>query len=198
MIGIVNYRLGNIASVKNAISFLKYEYKLLESSEDFDGVDKIILPGVGNFNKGMSNLHKYDLATSLNQKVIHEKVPCLGICLGMQMMFSFSEEGQCEGLDWLNGTVKKIDSVVLKKPNIGWSQVTQIKSSRIMRGIDDPTFYFVHNYYVDGDYENSTSYIDSDVKICASVEKDNIFAVQFHPEKSQKDGLMALSNFLGG
>jgi imidazole glycerol-phosphate synthase subunit HisH len=198
MIGILNYRIGNLASVYNAISFLKTDCIFIEDSKDFNKVDKIILPGVGHFKKGMDNLLKYNLLEGLVEHVIGNKKPCLGICLGMQLMFSYSEEAKCDGLGWLKGDVRIINSNNLRVPNIGWWQVEKNNTSKILEGINLPTFYFVHSYYVDGDQENVTSYINADIKVCATAEKDNISAVQFHPEKSQQDGLTILSNFIKG
>jgi len=197
MIGIVNYRLGNLRSVYNAFHFLQEKVMFIESPSDFKKASKIILPGVGNFRKGMDNLIEYGFLDELNIHVIDKKKPCLGICLGMQIMFSFSEEGDCEGLGWLQGNVKKINSINLKTPNIGWAEVTKNNNkSELLENIASPTFYFVHGYYVDAKENHTSSYIDADIKVCSTIEKGNICAVQFHPEKSQQDGLKLLSNFI--
>lgn len=197
MIGIINYGLGNLASVINAFEYLGEEVFLINEKDDFEKADALVLPGVGNFSKGMQNLKDKGFIDILNHEVLNNKKLCLGICLGMQLMCSHSEEGDVPGLGWFNADVKKIKSSNLKTPNVGWSEVVTTEYETVLLAeVKHPTFYFVHSYYVDGNSKYVTSKINADIKIAATMEYENIFAAQFHPEKSQQDGLKILKNFI--
>lgn len=197
MIGIINYGLGNLASVKNAFEYLGEDVFFINEKEDFDKATALVLPGVGNFKKGMHNLKSKGFIDILNDDVFNKNKYCLGICLGMQLMCSYSEEGEVAGLNWYPMKVKKINSLDLKTPNIGWSEVTRTEfPSLLMKDIPHPTFYFVHSYYVEGKSEYVTSKIKVDIEVAATLEKGNVMAAQFHPEKSQQDGLKVLENFI--
>lgn len=200
-IAIINYEMGNLHSVVRKIQML-YEHPIITSdAEAILCADKIILPGVGHFGKAMEQLEKLNLITVLNQAVLEEKKPVLGICLGMQLMADYSEEGNAKGLGWISGTVRKINvenSKAFKIPHIGWNQVMVQKESILMQDIkNNDEFYFVHAYHYQcenpKDILTTTNY---EKKLVSAIEKNNIFGVQFHPEKSHKTGMQLLQNFL--
>ncbi|WP_461208449.1 imidazole glycerol phosphate synthase subunit HisH [Desulfocurvus sp. DL9XJH121] len=197
MIGIVNYGLGNLSSVRNALEFLKREAEFVTRPEDLDRAEALVLPGVGHFVAGMENLLRGGLAQALYREVVDRGKPILGICLGMQLMCASSAEAPgVDGLGWFDLSFELLKSRDLRTPNIGWNDVSATGDSRLLAGLKTPTFYFVHSYYADGLGSGVSSYIDADVKVAASLERGNMFATQFHPEKSQQDGLKVLSNFL--
>ena len=198
MIAIIDYDAGNLKSVEKALKLLGEESIITRDFKSIEQADKVILPGVGAFGMAMSNLKKYDL-----DKVIHEVcdrgTPFLGICLGLQLMFDGSEENEgVEGLGLLAGDIVKIpDQEGLKIPHIGWNSLDLMNRGRLFEDlIDNPYVYFVHSYYLKAKDEHivkaTTEYSTT---IHASVEKDNIFACQFHPEKSSQVGLAILKNF---
>jgi glutamine amidotransferase len=198
---VVDYGVGNVNSIKNILNKISCKDVLISNEKkDIEEASKLILPGVGSFDTAISNLHKLDLFDLLNEKVLNEKVPILGICLGMQVMTKSSEEGDLDGFGWFDHkTVKfKFSSDSYKAPNMGWLDVTLKKESRIFEGLEENArFYFVHSYHVDevskddviltANYENNYT---------IGIEKDNIIGVQFHPEKSHKFGMKLLSNFI--
>lgn len=195
MIGIINYGLGNLGSVYNAFEFLKQDAEFVTDAAGLARADALVLPGVGHFGSGMKALEEMDIVGPLSEEVLEKGKPIIGICLGMQLMCGFSEEAGREGLNWFPHRVSRLKSKELKTPNMGWNEVV-INGGRAFTGMTSPTFYFVHSYYVDGTAEHVSAYIDADVKVGASLERDNVFAMQFHPEKSQQDGLKVLQNFL--
>jgi len=197
MIGILDYGLGNIYSVSNAFEYLNCRYKIVNSAQDISKMDSIVIPGVGNFKHGVESLERQEILSEINDFALIQKKPVLGICLGMQLMASKSEEGGVsKGLGWFDFNVKeiKVPGGHLKTPVVGWIEV-EASDSLLLNNISRPTFYFVHSFYVSGNSKHVTSTYDSGVCIAASVERDNIFGVQFHPEKSQQDGLRVLDNF---
>ena len=198
MIAIIDYDAGNLKSVEKALVSLGEETIITRNFSEILGADKVILPGVGAFGDAMAQLKKYEL-----DKVIHEVVqketPLLGICLGLQLMFESSEETPgVAGLHILDGQIRRIpDAEGIKIPHIGWNSLDFPKEGRLFKGIANQAYvYFVHSYYLKAKEESivkaSTEY---GCHIHASVEKDNIFACQFHPEKSGDVGLKILSNF---
>lgn len=196
MIGIVDYGLGNLASVANALNYLNQSVRQVTKPSDVKGVNALILPGVGHFGAGMQNLARSGLADTLNEVVLNNNMPILGICLGMQLMFAGSDEAPgVKGLGWFEAKCKILKSSILRTPNIGWSDVRFRGRSILLDGLDNPTFYFVHSYYAEDNFTGVTSYINADIKVSSSIERDNIFAVQFHPEKSQRDGIKLITNF---
>lgn len=198
MIAIIDYDAGNLRSVEKALQFLGEEAVITRDYKEILKADKVILPGVGSFGVAMDYLKKYDLIPVIHE-VVDAKKPFLGICLGLQLLFSGSEESEgVEGLNLLPGDIVKIpEEPGLKIPHIGWNSLELSNNGRLFRGLEKESYvYFVHSYYLKAKEEEivkaSTYY---GTKIHASVEKDNLFACQFHPEKSGQIGLKILSNF---
>ncbi|MEY8516888.1 imidazole glycerol phosphate synthase subunit HisH [Lachnospiraceae bacterium 29-84] len=198
MIAIIDYDAGNLKSVQKALAFLGEESAVTRDSKEILGADKVILPGVGAFGEAMGRLKQYGL-----DAVIHEAVgqgkPFLGICLGLQLLFEGSEEsGGVEGLHVLDGKILRIpDKPGLKIPHIGWNSLELQNEGRLFAGIPQGAFvYFVHSYYLKAAEDAVVkAKADYSVDIHASVEQGNVFACQFHPEKSSAVGLTILKNF---
>ena len=198
MIAIIDYDAGNLKSVEKALQFLGQECVITRDFHEIKKADKVILPGVGSFGDAMSQLKKFEL-----DKVIHEvaaeQKPFLGICLGLQLLFEGSEESDgVEGLHLLDGEILRIpEQEGLKIPNIGWNSLDLQNNGRVFENLNgNPFVYFVHSYYLKAREESIVkATIEYSTHIHASVEKDNIFACQFHPEKSGTVGLQILSNF---
>jgi glutamine amidotransferase len=194
-IGIINYGLGNINSVKNSIEYLGYSTTIIEKPEQFEYIDKFILPGVGSYKKGMANLRELDFISKIYNEVSKGK-PILGICLGMQLLSKIGfENGISNGLNFFHNDVDIIKSN-LKLPHIGWNNIEKQKNSKLYTNIKDYNFYFLHSYSYKNIDQYTTAYCEYGIPIVASLEKDNIYGVQFHPEKSQKSGLQLLRNFI--
>lgn len=201
MLVIVDYKMGNLHSVKKKLDFLKVDSVISSDPAILLSASKLILPGVGHFGRAMENLRKLNLIDALNEAVIEKKIPVLGICLGMQLMAKSSEEGDVEGLGWFNADVIKIqvsDTIKFKIPHIGWNTINNEKESILMQDIaDESEFYFVHAYHVQchdtSDILNTTTY---NRKMVSAIEKNNIFGVQYHPEKSHEVGEKLISNFI--
>ena len=198
MIAIIDYDAGNLKSVEKALQFLGQECVITRDFHEIKKADKVILPGVGSFGDAMSQLRKFEL-----DKVIHEvaaeQKPFLGICLGLQLLFEGSEESEgVEGLHLLDREILRIpEQEGLKIPNIGWNSLDLQNNGRLFENLNgNPFVYFVHSYYLKAREESIVkATIEYSTHIHASVEKDNIFACQFHPEKSGTVGLQILSNF---
>ena len=198
MMAIIDYDAGNLKSVEKALQFLGQECVITRAFHEIKKADKVILPGVGSFGDAMSQLKKFEL-----DKVIHEvaaeQKPFLGICLGLQLLFEGSEESDgVEGLHLLDGEILRIpEQEGLKIPNIGWNSLDLQNNGRLFENLNgNPFVYFVHSYYLKAREESIVkATIEYSTHIHASVEKDNIFACQFHPEKSGTVGLQILSNF---
>tara|TARA_B100001093_G_C26810165_1_gene1007226 strand:+ start:1040 stop:1654 length:615 start_codon:yes stop_codon:yes gene_type:complete len=202
VIGIIDYGMGNLFSVKNSLNFLGEDSILCYNSDDLNKVDKIILPGVGAFPDCIRNLKKRELIDSLNYNVMQKKTPILGICLGMQAMATISYElEKTDGLGWIDAEVIPLESDNNddKIPNIGWENIEFSEKTQLMSGFAlNPDFYFVHSYFMQC---NDTTDIDSwyyygKQKVTASIQKQHIFGTQFHPEKSSEFGLQVLINFI--
>lgn len=199
MIAILDYDAGNIKSVEKAIEYLGQDARITRDRDEIFASEKVILPGVGSFGDAMGKLKEYKLDQVIYD-VIDNQIPFLGICLGLQLLYESSEETSgVMGLGLLKGTIKKIpDSKGLKIPHMGWNSLEIKKDAALFKGIKEkPYVYFVHSYYLTSENEEevaaTTHYA---VPIHASIEKDNIFACQFHPEKSSTVGLKILENFL--
>ena len=199
-VAIVDYGLANIQSVINAVACFDVELYLATSGDQLAKADRIILPGVGSFDAGMNGLQERGFVSALNDRVIQQKIPCLGICLGFQFFFQSSEEGDNDGLGWIDARVRHFDNKLVKVPHMGWNEVVLTQDSTLLAGLAQQTdFYFVHSYFVPFDDEAAdccVGYCDYQQQCVVVVEKDNIFGVQFHPEKSQLAGMKLIENFL--
>ena len=200
MIAIIDYDAGNIRSVKKALTALGEQPVVTRDKENILAADKLILPGVGAFGGAMERPHQYGLVEVIREAV-KKGTPLLGICLGLQLLFERSDESDgVEGLGILKGEILKIpDSPGLKIPHMGWNSLKKRPEAKLFRGIEDGSYvYFVHSYYLKAEDESivaaSTEY---GTVIHASVERENVFACQFHPEKSGEVGLAILKNFIG-
>lgn len=203
MIAIIDYNAGNLKSVEKALNYLGQECMVTGDFHEIEKADKVILPGVGAFGDAMGQLKKYELDKVIRE-VTDKQTPFLGICLGLQLLFEGSDESQgVEGLHILDGMIKRIpDQPGLKIPHIGWNSLNLQNQGRLFAGLEEhPYVYFVHSYYLQAkDDQIVKATTEYSTTIHASVEKDNIFACQFHPEKSGDVGLAILKNFaqLGG
>ena len=198
MIAVIDYDAGNIRSVEKALSYLGEKTVVSRDPDILKSVDKVILPGVGSFGQAMENLHRYELVPVIRD-MIEDGKPFLGICLGLQLLFESSEESPgAEGLGILKGKILKIPSSPgLKIPHMGWNSLQLQNNGRLFRNIPQDTYvYFVHSYYLQAQEPEIVKAVTGyGTEIHASVEKDNVFACQFHPEKSGKYGLEILKNF---
>ena len=202
MIGIINYGSGNIQAILNIYKRLNLEAFVANTAEDITKAEKLILPGVGAFDETMEKLVSSDLIETLNDLVLNNKIPVLGICVGMQVMAKKSEEGVRDGLGWFDAEVKKLNSSNKKGetvllPHMGWNSIQQVRQNSLFSGIDpERGFYFVHSYHFVCNNKNDvlarTQYEDG---ITSAISKGNIFATQFHPEKSHFNGIQTFKNF---
>jgi len=195
IIGIVNYGIaGNIHSIKKAIEKAGGLVKVINHKEELDGVDKIVLPGVGSFKDAMQELENDDLLDTL--KVVILKKPTLGICLGMQILSTLGfEYGKTEGLSLINAEVKPM-LVDAKVPHMGFNKIELINPNKLFKGLANEEFYFMHSYEV-VNYTNIVTLTDySGHKFVSSIQKDNLYGVQFHPEKSREAGIKLFENFI--
>ncbi len=197
MIAIIDYGAGNLHSVKNALDFLDAPSIVTGSAEEILSADKVILPGVGAFGNAMQCLRKNGL-DKVVLKTADKGTPLLGICLGLHLMFEGSEESpDVKGLGLFKGKIVKIPDCGLKIPHMGWNNLEITKDSRILKNIgNNPFVYFVHSYYLKAEDESIVSaYTDYGEKLAVAVEDKNVFATQFHPEKSGDTGMQILKNF---
>ena len=202
-IHIVDYGMGNIFSVQKKLLQENITVTVSSEPQDISQADKIILLGVGHFNKAMDNLIDLNLIEPLNEFALIQKKPILGICLGMQLMAMSSEEGigSNHGLGWVDASVKKFQTDDFKRfkiPHMGWNTINSLKKSALMKNISfEDEFYFVHSFFMEPNDPNlmlnETIYIE---KFCSGIEKENIFGVQYHPEKSHDAGQTLLKNFI--
>lgn len=202
MIALLDYGAGNLKSVANACAAIGADVIVTTDTKIVRKSSGVILPGVGAFAEGMERLREMGMISVLEEEVIGKRKPYLGICLGLQFLAERSEEhGEHDGFGWIRGTVKKIapDDPACKVPHIGWNTVTVKHPSVLYEGLGaDPVFYFVHSFALEVSPEDGacvTGTTEHGGTIIASIEKENIFAVQFHPEKSQTAGLKLLTNF---
>jgi len=198
---IIDYGMGNLNSVLKKINKISGNVLITSSPEELQQASKIILPGVGHFSKAVNNIKQLGLWEVLNEMVFVKKTPILGICLGMQLMAKSSEEGNVDGFGWFDAEVIKFkvsDKIKFKVPHMGWNTIEVKKQSKLTENLPlSPEFYFVHSYHIksynDSEVLANTIY---DYEFASALEKDNIFGVQFHPEKSHDIGEKLLTNFL--
>lgn len=201
MIGIINYGMGNLHSVYKAFRRLGVEVMLIDSPEGIEKVDKIVLPGVGDFKKGMENLRTSGFIESINKQVIENKIPLLGICLGMQLLTTFSEEGDVTGLGFIDAKTIHFKNLNIpdnfKIPHIGWNNIITMNQSELLLHSNNEMVYFVHSYaVVCDDPANIICETNYGITFHSGIQKENIYGLQFHPEKSHKAGLQILQNFI--
>ncbi|TDH23366.1 imidazole glycerol phosphate synthase subunit HisH [Segetibacter sp. 3557_3] len=198
---IVDYGIGNVASIQNMLKKVGIDSQVSGSVADLENAGKIILAGVGAFDTCMQNLQRSGLRDVLDSKVIKEKTPVLGICVGMQMLTHKSEEGTSPGLGWINGQVVKFNPAKMvvpeKVPHMGWSEVEKATDSTLLKDLPtEPRFYFAHSYHAEiEDPSDVMLWTEYGYRFAAAVARENIFGVQFHPEKSHRYGMQLLRNF---
>jgi glutamine amidotransferase len=201
MITIIDYGAGNLASIRNMLRTLDVDSQVTGDPEEIRKAEKLILPGVGAFDHGMSNLNRLGLVDVLHEKVLTERTPILGICLGVQLFTKRSDEGELAGLGWVDAETVRFEKTALSAheriPHMGWCEVEENIPCKLFQNMPaEPRFYFVHSYHL------KCNHVD-DAKLAASygysftsgIEKDNIFGVQFHPEKSHRFGKQLLANY---
>lgn len=200
MITIINYGMGNLGSVQNMFKRIGVESQITGELDIIAKADKLLLPGVGAFDAAMEKINEGGFRQLLNRKVLEEKVPTLGICLGMQLLTNSSEEGKLPGLGWIPAKTVKFafeNGSKLKVPHMGWNRVYEKNASLLIENLSaEPRFYFVHSYYVQA--ENPSHILTTTihgVEFSSIIQKENIFGAQFHPEKSHKFGMKLLENF---
>ena len=201
MIHIVHYGLGNVGSIRNMLHRLGFEAKLVSEPEEIRGAEKLILPGVGAFDRGMEELHRRGLVDALNERVLGDRIPVLGVCLGMQLFSKGSEEGDRPGLGWIDAETVKMclpnDDPALRLPHMGWNSIDVERETPLLADLpDDKRFYFVHSYHVRcDDPELVAAQSRYGTPFTCAVSQGNIYGTQFHPEKSHRFGMQVLSNF---
>jgi glutamine amidotransferase len=200
MIAIINYGLGNLSSILNMCKRMGIDAAITNDPEVIKNASKLILPGVGHFKRGMENLEASGLRSLLDELVLEKKKPVLGICLGAQLMTKHSEEGDVEGLGWVDAkTVRFDESKIngLKIPHMGWSEINIKGNNPLWSNVpDEPRFYFVHAYHFLFEEEDEISALSThSYEFACAFHKDNIYGTQFHPEKSHKFGMKVLENF---
>ena len=198
MIKIINYGLGNIRAFLNIYKSLSIDCEVCSSKESLSDSKKLILPGVGSFDWAMQKLNASGMRDKLDELVLSRNIPVLGVCVGMQIMAKSSEEGSEEGLNWIEGGNFHLSSIVkqnIKLPHMGWNDI-DIKDSILFKNIENPKFYFLHSYFINPEnIKNIDAYVNYGAKFPCTISKNNIFGVQFHPEKSHNYGINILKNF---
>lgn len=198
---VINYGMGNLGSIQNMFKHIGVKSTISDNITDIENADKLVLSGVGAFDNGMKNISDLGFISVLNNKVLNDKTPILGICLGMQLFAHSSEEGKLSGLGWINADTVRFsfddDSGQLKIPHMGWNLISLQRDSVLIKDISEESrFYFVHSYHlVCKEEENIICTTNHGYEFPSIIEKENIIGVQFHPEKSHKFGMKILSNF---
>lgn len=201
MIGIINYGLGNIKAFANVYKNLDVEYKIVSKKEELINIDKIILPGVGAFDHAMTLLINSGMKEKLDELVLEEKMRVIGICVGMQILAKSSDEGKLKGLGWIDAEVKKFSLNEIPQnaplPHMGWNNIKPKMNSKLMTGLnEDSRFYFLHSYYFKINNKNNIlATANYGIDFTCAVKVENVYGVQFHPEKSHKNGVQVLKNF---
>jgi imidazole glycerol-phosphate synthase subunit HisH len=200
-ITIIDYGMGNLRSIQRRFEKIGIRAEITSDTAIIEQADKLILPGVGHFANGVMQLKKSGIWEILNNKVLIDKIPILGICLGMQLMASSGEEGNTEGLGWFDAKVIKFrteDKLKYKIPHMGWNTIIQNRSSQLLENVsNDSMYYFAHSYYIEcNDSVDILTRTVYEKSFTSAVQKENIYGTQFHPEKSHDNGELILRNFL--
>ena len=201
MITIIDYGVGNINAFVNVYKRVDVPVKIAKTAADLVNVEKLILPGVGHFDYAMEKLNNSGMRDKLDDLVLHQNIPVIGICVGMQMMANHSDEGSMEGLKWIDASVKKFDETkiqqVTRLPHMGWNDVKPVKDISLFKGLEkDAIFYFLHTYYFEcNNPEDVMAVSDYGIKFASAAHYENKYGIQFHPEKSHHYGETLLHNF---
>ncbi len=202
MIAIVDYGLGNVKAFANVYERLNIPACIARKADDLDAATKVILPGVGAFDQAMTKLDHSGMREALDDVVLKKKIPVLGICVGMQILAKASEEGILPGLDWIDGMVKKFDVSVLQDsktqlPHMGWNTIQPNNGNPLLVNFNNESrFYFLHSYYFQcNNADDSIAITEYGIRFSSAVNHENIYGVQFHPEKSHQWGVQLLKNF---
>lgn len=201
MITIIDYGLGNIQAFVNVYERLNIKTKIARHPEDIKDATKIVLPGVGAFDYAISQLNASGMRDELEKQVLGNKIPVVGICVGMQMLARSSDEGNLPGLGWIDGKVRLFDTSLIpyktRLPHMGWNSIIPKNNCHLLSGLTDKSrFYFLHSYYfVCNNEENVISTTEYGITYASAVNRDNIYGIQFHPEKSHSNGIQLLHNF---
>lgn len=201
MITLIDYGVGNIFAFQNVYKRLNIPTKIAKTSDDLEAAEKLILPGVGSFDFAMNQLNNSGMREKLDQLVLETKIPIIGICVGMQMMGNRSDEGKSDGLGWINADILKFDENLIshrtKLPHMGWNDVVPVANHPLFEGLEkDAIFYFLHSFYFKcKNPHESIAVSDYGIKFTSAVNYNNIYGIQFHPEKSHQNGEKLLHNF---
>lgn len=201
MITLIDYGVGNIFAFQNVFKRLSIPTKIATTAYDLVNAEKLILPGVGAFDFAMEQLNASGMREILDELVLKKKIPVIGICVGMQMMGNSSEEGTAEGLKWIDADVKKFDESLIqqrtKLPHMGWNDVSPLNGHPLFDGLEhDSIFYFLHSFYFNcKNKENIIAVSDYGISFASAVNSNNVYGIQFHPEKSHQNGEKLLNNF---
>lgn len=200
MIGIINYGLGNIRAFANIYKWLNIPFVIASKANELSNITKLILPGVGAFDQAMERLQNSGMRLYLGEMVLVKKIPVIGICVGMQILTHMSEEGYSKGLDWIEARTKRFVPLPNKPmcvPHMGWNEVAPLKHNHLFNGLNgNSRFYFLHSYYVEcRNSEDVLAVTTYGKEFACAINHDNIFGVQFHPEKSHRNGIQLLKNF---
>jgi len=203
MITLINYGSGNIKAITNIFHNLNMELQVAQDAEELKGATKLILPGVDSFDNAMVKLNRSGMRECLDEMVLGRRVPIIGICVGMQILGNSSDEGDMLGLGYIDGTVKRFDinsiPYSVKVPHMGWNSISYYNNASLFRNISQNSyFYFLHSYYFEcNDKNNVMAWTRYGIDFASAIWGNNIFGVQFHPEKSHENGLKLFSNFAG-
>ena len=201
MITIIDYGVGNMNAFVNVYKRVDVQVKIAKNADDLQGSQKLILPGVGHFDHAMKQLNSSGMRDALDHLVINEKIPVMGICVGMQMMANHSDEGNMDGLKWIDASVKKFDETKIDQatrlPHMGWNDVKPIKEMKLFQGLErDAIFYFLHSFYFEcNNPEDVMAVSDYGIEFASATHHENKYGIQFHPEKSHHCGEILLHNF---
>lgn len=201
MITLIDYGVGNMNSFINVYKRLNIEVKVATKVADLEGAQKLILPGVGAFDHAMNELNNSGMRQRLDELVLIDKIPVIGICVGMQMLGNYSDEGKLEGLKWIDANIKKFDETKIKQitrlPHMGWNDVIPKNQNKLFEGLEQESiFYFLHSYYFECNLEqDSIATSNYGIEFTSAANHENIYGVQFHPEKSHNYGEKLLYNF---